>query len=154
MKRILVIVLLSLSGTTWPQVVNIAGTTRDSASRESLRVPISGVISVSLPSGQRALIQFTKFHDSAAEYRWKYRPKSGGNVQIGTGMVIEKYERMAPVNDGSYPVLPLPGHDVIVRAGEIRAEYSPGSAEYCYFYFNPKRAKAVLLKADAFGKDL
>jgi hypothetical protein len=153
MKRILVIVILCLVWPAWPQVVDIAGTTADSAHRESLRIPINGVISISLPSGQRALVQFTKFDDTAAEYRWKYRSSAGGNIQVGTGMVVEKYERMAPQNDGSYPVRPLPGHDVIVRVGEIRAEFSSGGAEHCYFYFNPRRANVVLLNADAFGED-
>ena len=154
MKRIVVVALLGITVPAWSQVVDIAGTSADSTLRESLRVPINGVISILLPSGQRALIQFTKIHDSAAEYRWKYRPSSGGDLQVGTGMVIEKYEEMAPRNGDSHEVLPLPGHDVIVRAGEIRAEYSAGETGYCYFYFNPKRAKAVLGTVDDFGKDL
>jgi hypothetical protein len=112
-----------------------------------------GVISISLPSGQRALIQFTKIQDTAAEYRWKYRPSSGGSIQVGTGMVIEKYEEMAPRSGDGHEVLPLLGHDVIVRAGEIRAEYSAAGPEYCYLYFNPKRATVALVSADAFGKD-
>jgi hypothetical protein len=50
-------------------------------------------------------------------------------------------------------MLPLPGHDVIVRAGEIRAEWSAGGVEYCYVYFNPKRATAKLVSAAAFDED-
>jgi len=153
MKRILVILLLCLTGAAWSQVVDIAGTSADSSRRESLRVPLNGVISISLPSGQRALIQFTEIQDAAAVYRWKYWPSVGAQVQVGTGRVIEKFEEMAPRNGDGHEVLPLPGHDVIVRAGEIRAEYSAGGTDYCYFYFNPSRAKAALLAADAYGND-
>jgi len=153
MKRILAIALFGLMGPSWSQVVDIAGTSANSARRESLLVPINGVISISLASGQRALIQFTKLHDGAAEYRWKYRRGNGDAVQVGTGMVTEKYEEMAPRN-GAHEVLPLPGHDIIVRAGEIRAEYSSRDTDSCYVYFNPDRAKAAVLSADAFGKDL
>jgi hypothetical protein len=152
MKRILVILLLGLTGPAWSQIVDIAGTSADSSRRESLRVPTNGVISILLSSGQRALIQFTKIHESAAEYRWKYRPSSGGDTQVGTGMVTEKYEEMAPRDGDGHEVLPLPGHDVIVRAGEIRAEYSAAAPGYCYFYFNPKRAKVVLGNAEDFAK--
>ncbi len=153
MKRSLVIVLLSIVGPAWSQVVDIGGTSADHTLRQSLRVPLNGVVSILLPSGQRALIQFTHIHNTAAEYRWKYHPSSGGKTQLGAGAVVEKYEEMAPRNDDGHEVLPLPGHDVIVRAGEIRAEYSAAGPDYCYLYFNPKRAKVALLTADAFDRD-
>lgn len=153
MKRLVFIMLLGLVAPCWSQVLDIAGSSAESSRRESLRVPLNGVISISLPSGQRALIQFVKIHDSAAEYRWKYFSSSGGGMQVGNGVVTEKLEEMAPRNGDGHEVLPLPGHDVIVRAGEIRAEYSAGGTDYCYFYFNPTRAKATLVTAGAFGND-
>ena len=153
MKRILVVAILGLAQPAWSQLVDISGTSADAMRRESLRVPVNGVVSISLPSGQRALIQFLRIQGAAAEYRWKYFPSSGGAIQVGSGTVVEKLEEMAPRDGDGHEVLPLPGHDVIVRAGEIRAEYSAGGSDYCYFYFNPKRAKAVLVAATAFGND-
>jgi hypothetical protein len=153
MKVFATILLLTLSGVAAPQVVNIAGTTASSSTRESLRVPLSGVVQVSLPSGQWAVIQFISIGSKSATYKWKYRKNPSAPIELGTGVVLEKYEQL-PARDGDgFEVLPLPGHDVIVRAGEIRAEWSAGGDEYCYFYFNPKYAKASLEPPSGFGTE-
>lgn len=154
MKASATILLLTLSGVAVPQVVNIAGTTASSSTRESLRVPLNGVVHVSLPSGQWALIQFTSIADNSASYRWKYRKNPTAPIELGTGVVLEKYEHLPAREGHGHEVLPLPGHDVIVRAGEVRAEWSAGGDEYCYFYFNPKYAKASLELPSRFGADL
>jgi hypothetical protein len=150
MKRILALLLFSLTGAAWSQVVDIGGTSKDHSLHKSLRIPPRGVVAVSLPSGQRALIQFSKLGDTSAEYRWKYRRTPKADVQVGIGRLFEKYEEMAPREGGGHEVLPLPGHDVIVRAGEIRAEWSAGGIEFCYIYFNPKIATATLVSAATF----
>jgi hypothetical protein len=154
MKVFATILLLTLSSVAAPQVVNIAGTTASSSTRESLRITVNGVVQVSLPSGQWALIQFISIGGNSATYRWKYRRSTSAPIELGTGVVLEKYEHLPAREGHGSEVLPLPGHDVIVRAGEIRAEWSAGSDEYCYFYFNPKYAKASVALPSAFGREL
>jgi hypothetical protein len=154
MKALATVLSLMLSSVAVPQVVNIAGTTASSSTRESLRVPPNGVVQVLRPSGQWAVIQFTSIDGKSATYRWKYRKNAAAPIENGTGVVLEKYERLPAREGGGSEVLPLPGHDVIVRAGEVRAEWSAGGDEYCYFYFNPKYAKASLEPPSRFGTEL
>jgi hypothetical protein len=144
MKRIAMLLLLALPYVVTAQVTNIAGTSASSATRESLRVPLNGVVHVQLPSGQRALIQFTAIGENSATYHWVYKNDASSRVETGVGTVVEKYERLPAQAGRSSELLPLAGHDTIVRAGSIRAEWSKGGFKFCYFYFNPDRAKAIL----------
>jgi hypothetical protein len=152
MKRIATVILLTLPGIVLPQVVNIARTSTSSRGHESIRVPRNGVVSVSLPSGQRAFIKFYSITYGRAEYSWKYQRRPGADIELGTGTVVEKYEQLPPVEGHGHEVLPLPGHDVIIRAGDIRAEWSSGGDDYGYFYFNPKVASASLAPAAKFDE--
>ena len=150
MRHIAFVLLISLPALVVGQVVNIAGKPIGSPRLVSVRVPINGVVVVSLSSGQRALVQFTSLHGNGAEYRWKYRRDSRSEQQVGTGSVLEKYEKLPALEGAGSEVLPLPGHDVIVRAGEIRAEWSTGGDQYCYFYYNPGLAQAAVEPAGRF----
>jgi hypothetical protein len=149
MKRLLVILALSLPTALAAQVVNIAGYAAG-GSRQSLKVPLNSVIRLVLPSGQRALVQFTSLGDATAEYRWKYKRTSESKLEVGSGSVVEKYERFPGRNGRGNEVLPLPGHDLIIRAGEIRGEWSAGGDEYCYFYYTSKLARVEVVGAASF----
>jgi hypothetical protein len=151
MKRLLVILTLVLPIVGAAQVVNIAGYA-SGGSRLSLKVPLNGVVRVVLPSGQWALIQFTALGDATAEYRWKYKRTAESNLEMGSGSVVEKYERFPSPDGHATEVLPLPGHDLIIRAGEILGEWSAGGEEYCYFYYNSKLARAEIGDAKSFEK--
>ena len=133
------------------QIVNIVGYV-EGGSRKSLKVPLNGVVRVELPSGQCALIQFTALGDATAEYRWKYRRTPDSKIETGSGSLVEKYERFPSRKGRGNEVLPLPGQDLIIRAGEIRAEWSAGGAENAYFYYNSKLARAELVAAKSFDK--
>jgi len=149
MKRLLVILALTLPTVLEAQVVNIAGYA-SGGSRQSLKVPLNGVIRVVLPSGQRAMIQFTTLGAATAEYRWKYKRSPESQIEVGSGSVVEKYERFPGRNGHENEVLPLPGHDLIIRAGEIRGEWSAGGDEYSYFYYNSKLARVEVTGATSF----
>lgn len=153
MKRLLAVLAFALSGVLWADIVNIFGSSEGGAMMESLRVPLNGVVVVNVPTGQRALIQFTEITDSTAEYRWKYRRSKSSVLETGKGSVRERYERSRPPDGNGDEVMPLPGHDVVVRAGEIRAEWSAAGDGFSYFYFNRKRAEVTLAGAEAFEKD-
>ena len=153
MKLLFAVLIVALSGRVISQDYDVAKMTVNDTARESLKVPLNGVVHVVLPSGQSALIQFTKLAGASAEYRWKYRRSSEAQVQAGTGRVVEKYLENPAADGSSTQVKPLPGHNVVVRAGEILAEWSKGSDGYCYFYFSPSRAQATLLDANAFQVD-
>jgi hypothetical protein len=121
---------------------------------EALKVPLNAVVHVLLPSGQVALIQFTSIGNGTAEYRWKYRRAPGVQVSSGSGTLVERYQSI-PAGE-SPPVLvdTLSGHNVTVRAGEILAEWSTGGERYCYFYFDSKLARAKILEAAAYERNL
>jgi len=61
-------------------------------------------------------------------------------VLSGVGEVAERYERIT-VAPNRFEVLHLPGHDTLIRAGEIRAEWSSRDGRSGFFYYNPARAK-------------
>src|SRR5688572_17347942 len=149
MKRLLALFALSLPVVVAAQIVNIAGYATG-GERQSVRVPLNGVLRIVLPSGQRALIQFTALGNSTAEYRWRYKRTPEGQLEIGSGTVVEKYESFPSREGRGNEVLPLPGHDLIIRAGEVRGEWSAGAEEYCYFYYNSKLAQVKSEPATSF----
>jgi hypothetical protein len=73
-------------------------------------------------------------------------------VLSGTGSVAEKYERIPEGPDTSH-VVPLPGHDTIVRAGDLRAEWSSAGRDRAYLYYHPRHAKVTILPAAAFDRE-
>src|SRR5262245_22034419 len=93
MQRLLMLLWCFVPMLALSQVVDI-GASGAGGSRKSLEVPLDGVVRVTLPSGQTALIQFTDFGDDSAEYRWIYRRTSGAEVVAGNGRVEEKYARL------------------------------------------------------------
>jgi hypothetical protein len=153
MRCLLAIFALAISAAGHAQITDIAGCGGVDCTRQSLRVPLNGVVRFTLPSGQVALIQFVSFHESSADYRWKYRPAAKAAVTQGSGTVVEKYESFPARSGNGNQVLPLPGHDLIIRAGDLRAEWSLGGDKYGYVYFNPKFARGELLESPAFAND-
>jgi hypothetical protein len=153
MRRLLTVLAFVMSIASQAQIVNIAGCGGVDCARQSLKVPLNGVVRFVLPTGQVALVQFVSFHQTTADYLWKYRAGPEGKVMHGHGTVVEMYESLPAPSGNGREVLPLPGHDLIIRAGEVRAEWSLGGDEYGYVYFNPKLARGELLDASAFARE-
>lgn len=153
MRRLLVVIALAMSAPGHTQITNIAGCGNADCTRQTLKVPLNGVVRFTLPTGQVALIQFISFHETSADYLWKYRAAEKAVVTHGNGTVVEKYESFPARTGSGNEVLPLPGHDLIIRAGEIRAEWSLGGNKYGYVYFNPKLARGELLDGASFSRD-
>jgi hypothetical protein len=153
MRRFPLALMLLLPVIASPQEVNV-GANGVGGSHKALKVPLNGVVRLSLPSGQVALIQFTSIGDRSAEYRWRYKRAPGGQESSGSGNVAERYQSVPATDPHSPLVESAAGHKAIVRAGELLADWSVGGERYCYFYFDSKLARAKVLSAAAFGRRL
>jgi len=67
--------------------------------------------------------------------------------------VRESYDRK-PKADGGYEVTPKADHDTIVRAGDIKVEWSYGSLTNGWLYHQPGRVTIQVLSSSAFDKEL
>jgi hypothetical protein len=109
------------------------------------------VLLIEARTGQRAVVQFTRVASKAATYRWRYWPRGVGEALTGVGDVAEQYEQVAD-GPNRVRVLPLPGHDVTVRAGDIRAAWSSRSSQAGFLYYHPRHATVRVLSPESFDK--
>ena len=131
------------------QLVDISYDQKNPQRRQSIRFRAMDVILIEAAAGQRAVVQFTVLGSRHGTYRWRYRRSGSSEVLSGVGTVQEKYEEV-PDGPGRGHVLPLPGHDTIVRMGELRAAWSWADERSAYLYYHPRRAKVTLLPAGSF----
>lgn len=121
--------------------------------RQSVQFRAMDVLRIEVPNGPRAVVQFTELAARRGSYRWRFRRAGSSEVLTGTGTVAEMYEDI-PDGPGRGHMLPLPGHDTIVRAGDIRAAWSWADWKVSYLYFHPRRATVTVLPAGSFDKEL
>lgn len=136
-----------------PQLVDISYDAKAPQKRQAVRFRATDVLLIEVPNGSRAVVQFTELAARKGSYRWRFRRAGSGELLTGTGTVAERYEDI-PDGPGRGHMLPLPGHDTIVRAGDIRAAWSWADWKVSYLYFQAHRAKVSVLPAEAFEKDL
>jgi hypothetical protein len=127
--------------------------TGSAPNRKTVAATTNDVLLIQTPSGAAAVVQFTAFYSDGAAYRWRFRAPQSHTVQTGSGRVAESYAS-APQPDGRRLVTPKPAHDPIVRAGDIRIEWSYGSNTNGYVYFQTNRARIQVLSSSALGGDL
>jgi hypothetical protein len=122
--------------------------------RSTLLVSTNQLIKVSRTNGAIALIQFTWFGATNANYRWRFRMTPGGVVSAGGGLVFEDYERH--VNAFGEAELTQRGSldDSQVKAGDFQLEWSVGSPTNGWLYYNPSKEKVEVLNLSAFDLDL
>ncbi len=122
-------------------------------SNKTISATTNDVLFIQTPSGAAAVVQFTSFGSSRADYRWRYRAPNSSTIQTGTGKVVESYDSTRQP-DGNYRVTPKSDHDPIVHAGDLRMEWSFGSQTNGYVYVQTNRATIQVLNSSAFDKGL
>ena len=136
-----------------PHLVDISYDAKSPQKRQAVQFRANDVLLIEVADGPRAVVQFTELATRGGSYRWRFRRPGAGPVLTGTGTVAEKYEDV-PDGPGRGHMLPLPGHDTIVRAGDIRAAWSWADWKVSYLYFHPKRAVVTVLPPEAFDREL
>lgn len=135
------------------QLIDISYDAKAPQKRQSVQFRAMDVLRIEVPNGPRALVQFTELAARKGSYRWRFRRAGASEVLTGTGTVAEMYEDI-PDGPGRGHMLPLPGHDTIVRAGDIRAAWSWADWKVSYLYFHPRRATVTVLPPESFDKEL
>jgi hypothetical protein len=133
------------------QLVDVSYDAKAPQKRQAVRFRANDVLLIEVPNGPRAAVQFTELAARRGSYRWRFRRPGSTEVVTGTGTVAEKYEDI-PDGPGRGHMLPLPGHDTIVRAGDIRAAWSWADWKVSYLYFHPRRATVKVLPAESFDQ--
>jgi hypothetical protein len=134
------------------QLVDISYDAKAPQKRQAVQFRANDVLLIEVPNGPRAVVQFTELAARKGIYRWRFRRPGSTEVLTGKGTVAEKYEDI-PDGPGRGHMLPLPGHDTIVRAGDIRAAWSWADWKVAYLYFHPRRATVTVLPPESFDKE-
>ena len=109
--------------------------TQAQTSRKALHVNINDVVLIKSTSDAVAVVQFTSFESGTASYRWRYRSAESESIISGKGQTRESYDSK-PAADGSVFVTPKADHDVTVRAGDLKVEWSSMNTTSGWLYYN------------------
>jgi membrane-associated protease RseP (regulator of RpoE activity) len=117
---------------------------------KSLSVTTNKAVRVSRTNGAIAIIQFTRFGVTNANYRWRFRSAPGGTVSAGTGVVFEDYDRRIDAYGGIQLTHRGSPDDLKVKAGDIWLDWSYNSPEKGWLYYYPAQEKVEVLNSSAF----
>jgi hypothetical protein len=134
------------------QLVDISYDARNPRKRQAVKFQAMDVLLIEVTNGPRAVVQFTDVGRRHGTYRWRCRRSGSATVTDGKGTVAEKLEEI-PDDSKRGHMLPLPGHDPIVRVDEIRAAWSWADDRSAYLYFQPRRATVKILPAASYDKE-
>lgn len=121
--------------------------------RRVFRCQLNDVLLIETATGERAVVQFTTAESRGSTYRWRYRGASSAEVLSGVDQVAEKYDRI-PDGPGQVKVVPRPGQNTVVRAGGVRAQWSWGSRELGFLYYDPRRMTVKVVPRETFDTAL
>lgn len=133
-------------------LVDISHDEKAPQKRQAVRFQAMDVLLIEVPKGPRAVVQFTELGAKRGTYRWRCRRIGSIDIQSGVGTVAEKTEEI-PDGAGHGHLLPLPGNDTIVRAGDVRAAWSWADDRVGYLYYYSHRAKVTILPPASFDKE-
>ena len=120
---------------------------------KSLSVTTNQVVRVLGTNGARAIIQFTQFGVTNANYRWRFRPASGGVVTTGVGVVFEHYDRRTNAFGSVERIHRGSPEDLRVKAGDFRLEWSSSNRKSGWLYYYPSQEKVEVLNSSSFDSD-
>ena len=132
-----------------PQLVDISYDEKAPLKRQAVEFHVMDVLLIEVTKGPRAVVQFTELGARHGTYRWRCRRARSAAVLSGVGAVAEKYEEI-PDGPKRGHMLPLPGHDPIVRVDLIRAAWSWADEKSAYLYYYPRWASVRILPAGSF----
>jgi membrane-associated protease RseP (regulator of RpoE activity) len=121
---------------------------------KSLSVTTNQVVRVSGTNGAIAIIQFTQFGATNANYRWRFRPTPGGIVSTGAGVVFEDYNGHIDAYGMKQLTHRGSPDDLKVKAGDVRLEWSSSSLTSGWLYYYPSREKVEVLDSSVFDSNL
>lgn len=107
--------------------------------RQVLRFKTGDVFVIRAATGDQAAVQFVVIGSHHVEYRFRYRPRGSGQSVSGHDSAVERYRIDRQSDDGDH-VAELPGHDVILRIGKLRAEWSSAGPDEGFVYYDPRVA--------------
>jgi hypothetical protein len=96
-----------------------------------------------------AAIVFTENAEDGVGYRFRYESRDGKTKRDGTGRVFEKRNALGEVirnADGG-----IEG-DFFITAGPIKLNWSPGTADSAWIYYNPDKTRVHMAHAKRFEK--
>ena len=100
-----------------------------------------------------AVIQFTQFGTTNANYRWRSRSGLNGIENAGADVVFEDYDRHTDAYGGIQLTHRGSPDDLYVKVGDIRLEWSSNNRSSGWLYYYPSREKVEVLDLSAFDSD-
>jgi membrane-associated protease RseP (regulator of RpoE activity) len=138
---------LAVDTTTWIEIP-------EAQKNKALLVTTNQTVRVSRTNGTIAIIQFTQFGTTNANYRWRSRSVPEGVVRTGAGVVFENYERHVDAYGGYQLTHRGSWDDLKVKAGDVQLEWSSSNLKEGWLYYYPSREKVEILDSSVFDSDL
>jgi hypothetical protein len=118
-------------------VVDIgSSTTQD---RQVLKFKTGDVFVVHTATEEQAAVQFVVIGIHHVEYRFRYRSRGTGRIVSGHDRAIERYRSDRQDSNVTH-LTELPGHDVTLRIGKLRAEWSSAGPDEGFVYYDARVA--------------
>jgi hypothetical protein len=126
-----------VESTEGDNVIDIgSSTTKDG---QVLKFKTGDVFVIRAASGEQAAVQFVVIGIHHVEYRFRYRPRGTERLVSGHDRAIERYRSDRQDSDVAH-LTELPGHDVTLRMGKLRAEWSSAGPDEGFVYYDPRIA--------------
>jgi len=130
-------------------VIDLGSSTTEG--RQVLKFKTGDVFVIHAATGERAAVQFVVIGIHHVEYRFRYRPRGSESLVSGHDRAIERYRRDRQDSSVAH-LTELPGHDVTLRIGELRAEWSSAGPDEGFVYYDPRVARIRNVTAIDFEK--
>lgn len=130
-------------------VVDIGSST--SQGRKVLKFKTGDVFVIHAATGEEAAVQFVIVGVNHVEYRFRYRPSDSAQLVSGHDRAIERYRIAGQDSEGDH-LTELLGHDVTLRIGKLRAEWSSAGPDEGFVYYDPSLASIRPVKGLDFDK--
>jgi hypothetical protein len=119
--------------------------------RQVLKFKTGDVFVVHTATGEQAAVQFVVIGIHHVEYRFRYRSRGTGRIVSGHDRAIERYRSDRQDSNVAH-LTELPGNDVTLRIGKLRAEWSSAGPDEGFVYYDPRVASIRNVTGSDFEK--
>ena len=144
------LIVLSLLAACGPATPTISMCASQPEVYRSVSMGANEAAYIHLPDGSSAVVQFTAFGESEADYRWRFRSGPKESTIAGTGRVFEDYFKIPLGGDHVWLIQKNSPEDMIVKAGKIRVEWSSRSRRAGWLYYCSNLATVETFDASLF----